>query len=87
MHSLQIYEKQKILKNGIMDPSEEVRNKLIPQNLIPAWFEFYENDYLKFLDSLRLDADEDDIRNTCQIFDCVMNVLLRYDFINTLFHK
>ncbi|CAH1112883.1 unnamed protein product [Psylliodes chrysocephalus] len=73
---LKISEKRLVLHSGFLDKSENVK-EYISSGLIKAWLEFYENNILIFMKSIRLDADEKDIENTVELFENVLKVIFR----------
>ncbi|CAG9827001.1 unnamed protein product [Diabrotica balteata] len=80
---LKISEKQQVLCSGFFDKCEEV-NEFVKSTLIKSWLDFYDNDILKFMKSLRLDADEKDIKDTIEIFEKVLGVIFEITNRSTL---
>lgn len=74
MLSLQISEKRYILQNGFLETSEKVK-EMFNKTLIPSWLSHYDNNILKFMKCLRLDADEKDIEQTAELFENVLKVI------------
>ncbi|XP_056629593.1 condensin complex subunit 3-like isoform X2 [Diorhabda sublineata] len=71
-----IFERQHILMCGLSESVPKVRNVFI-ENLLPKWLNTYENNYITFLNALKLDADENDIVNTEKITKDVLNLLFK----------
>ncbi|XP_050503996.1 condensin complex subunit 3-like isoform X1 [Diabrotica virgifera virgifera] len=80
---LKISEKQQVLCSGFFDKCEEV-NEFVKSTLIKSWLDFYDNNILKFMKSLRLDADEKDIKDTVEIFEKVLGVIFENTNRSTL---
>ncbi|KAG5899798.1 hypothetical protein JTB14_006131 [Gonioctena quinquepunctata] len=76
VRSLKISERRLILHCGFLDQSEKVR-KFVSSVLVKSWLEHYENNILKFMNSIRLDADEKDIEDTTSLFECVLGIIFK----------
>ncbi|XP_072382849.1 condensin complex subunit 3-like isoform X2 [Diabrotica undecimpunctata] len=74
--SFKILERQHILTCGITEDNPKVKNVFI-ENLLPKWLNTYQNNYILFLNALKLDADENDISNTEKITKDLFELWLR----------
>lgn len=80
---LKIHEKQLVLHLGFLEKCEKI-TEFISTKFVKSWLEHYDYDILKFLNSIRLDADEKDIRNTVELFESVLKVIFKDTPIATL---
>ncbi|XP_023023077.2 chromosome associated protein G [Leptinotarsa decemlineata] len=74
--ALKISERRIILHCGFSDQSEKVR-EFVTSILVKAWLQYYDNDILKFMKSMRLDTTEEDIENTTSLFECVLGIIFK----------
>uniref|UniRef100_A0A6P7FVC2 Uncharacterized protein LOC114334577 n=1 Tax=Diabrotica virgifera virgifera TaxID=50390 RepID=A0A6P7FVC2_DIAVI len=74
--SFKILERQHILTCGITENIPKVKNVFI-ENLLPKWLNAYQNNYILFLNALKLDADENDISNTEKLTKDLFELWLR----------
>lgn len=70
----QISEKRSILQSGFLETAEKIID-FINNNFINSWLSHYENNILKFMEGIRLDADEDDIAETSKLYEKVLGVI------------
>ncbi|XP_023312044.1 condensin complex subunit 3 isoform X1 [Anoplophora glabripennis] len=78
-----IITRQQILQCGFNDDSEQVRTVFL-EKLFPKWLSAYNDNFLEFLRSLKLDADENDIINTQKISEKVMEVFFSISTIKNI---
>ncbi|CAH1964911.1 unnamed protein product [Acanthoscelides obtectus] len=71
-----IYERQDILTSGLNETNEKVK-KSFQENLLIKWLNAYEGDFIKFLDSIKIDADEMDMLKTQHISKRLMDIYFR----------
>lgn len=55
--------RQSILMSGFYERHNIVKI-YFQQELVPSWLDAYNGDYLKFLDALKLDSSEEDIKHS-----------------------
>jgi hypothetical protein len=64
------------LQCGFNDASEKIRN-FVANELLQGWFSSYDSDYLKLMQSIRLDACEEDIKATTHLVELVLRALFK----------
>jgi hypothetical protein len=55
---------------------KKIRN-FVANELLQGWFSSYDSDYLKLMQSIRLDACEEDIKATTHLVELVLRALFK----------
>lgn len=74
--ALKINERQSILLSGFNEEDPRLQS-VVHETLMPKWLCAYDNDILKLLHALRLDADENDFQQTAKITKLVLEEYFR----------
>lgn len=74
---LKFNERLSILASGFQEEVEVVKKKFL-NVLIPKWISAYDENFLKLLNALKLDADDNDFENSDYIFKNLMNIIFKY---------
>lgn len=70
-----IVERQFIIKCGLSETQQKVKKGFV-DNLLMKWLGVYNGNFIEFLRSVKLDADENDITNTEEISKDVLKLFL-----------
>ncbi|KAJ3647227.1 hypothetical protein Zmor_024756 [Zophobas morio] len=73
---LKVTQKRDVLQCGLYDSSEKIK-KFTTTVLLQYWLESYDDDYLKLIESIRLDACEEDIRITVHLVEQILKALFK----------
>ncbi|KAK9888126.1 hypothetical protein WA026_000397 [Henosepilachna vigintioctopunctata] len=73
---LKIVDRNFILTCGFADNYKKI-NQIVTEKLLPKWLTAYQGNYLDLLKALKLDADENDIKNFEDLCSNVMDVFLK----------
>nr|CAH7752692.1 unnamed protein product [Callosobruchus chinensis] len=71
-----IYERQDILMCGLNETHEKVR-KSFQEDLLIKWLNAYEGDFIKLLNSIKIDAEETDMLKTQHISKSIMDIYFK----------
>lgn len=73
---LKITNRQRVLRCGFAERNPKTRHAFTEQ-LLPRWYEAFNNDTIQFFKKLKLDADEEDLEMTFTIYRNLMGVLCK----------
>lgn len=76
IRALKVEHRQHILKNGFKDQSAKVR-QFVQNTLLPLWFTNCNENYYKLILALKLDADENDFKQTIEIIERVLDIFFK----------
>nr|CAI5868463.1 unnamed protein product [Callosobruchus analis] len=71
-----IYERQDILMSGLNETHESVRRSF-QEDLLIKWLNAYEGDFIKLLNSIKIDAEETDMLKTQHISESIMDIYFK----------
>ncbi|CAH1133406.1 unnamed protein product [Ceutorhynchus assimilis] len=80
---LRITQRQYILKSGILE-TNQCTKKLFSELLLAKWLTAYNGNYIEFLKGIKLDADENDIRDTEKLSGQIMEFFLKSQPLNKI---
>ncbi|XP_017772848.1 PREDICTED: condensin complex subunit 3-like isoform X2 [Nicrophorus vespilloides] len=70
--AFKVIQRQKLIKYGFTDENESIR-MYMHEHFVTSWFECYEEDYLMFINSLCLDSDFKDCKETSVVVEHVLS--------------
>lgn len=73
---LSIAYRQSVLTSGLIDLSPNVK-RTFEQVLLPKWLQVYDSNILQFMLALKLDANEEDYKQTEQIYERVLPIIFK----------
>lgn len=73
---IRLVERQDIIVHGFQEQAPTVK-KVFIDKLLPKWLEYYDTNMIKFLNALKLDADENDFSKSVNVFEDVLKVIFK----------
>lgn len=73
---IRIIDRRAILLQGFVEEVEKVKN-IFEKHFLPKWLHFYNGNFIEFIKSINLDADENDMQQTAYLSEKIMQVLFR----------
>ncbi|EFA06967.1 condensin complex subunit 3 [Tribolium castaneum] len=80
---LNLSQRHYILQCGFNDPSQKVHD-FVSTDLMKSWLEFCNNDYVRLINTIRLDASEDDIEKTTIYAEQMLRALFKNAPVNDI---
>lgn len=74
--NLSIVNRQSIIMSGLLDNNDMVRGKF-QELLLCKWLNIYESNVINFMCALKLDANEEDIKQTDQIYERLLPIIFK----------
>ncbi|RZC40961.1 condensin complex subunit 3-like, partial [Asbolus verrucosus] len=69
---LKVSQRRLIIQCGFLDSSQKVKS-FVSTQLLESWLKTYNNNYLQLMESIRLDACEEDIKKTTALVEFILN--------------
>ena len=70
---LKIIDRQRVMMNGIAETDKAVL-KIFESNLLPKWLNYYDDDLITLLCALKLDASDEDNKQTAFIHEKILKI-------------